>query len=99
MYLYDELEAATVALLGFGMAPSRNPFLQVEIWSSFFERLTFAPSYFPRSNVSDQVHQLFSASLSNALKSLWSSYVQWFFLRNIIDKLFGISNMVFSLFC
>lgn len=31
MSLYDELDAATAALFGFGVVPSRNPFLQVII--------------------------------------------------------------------
>lgn len=60
MSLYDELEAATAALLGFGVVPSRNPFLQVEIWLLHFERIIPAPSYFLTSNVLYRVHQLFS---------------------------------------
>lgn len=51
MSLYDELEAATAALLGFGVVPSRNPFLQVEIQLPLFERTISAPGYFLISNV------------------------------------------------
>lgn len=36
MNLYDELEAATAALLGFGVVPSRNPFLQADKRLSLF---------------------------------------------------------------
>lgn len=84
MSLYDELEAATAALLGFGVVPSRNPFLQVEIRLPLFERMIPAPSYFLTSDVLDQVHQLFSAYLSSTLKSLRSSYDQTFLVRNIL---------------
>lgn len=45
MNLYDELEAATAALLGFGVVPSRNPFLQLEIQLPLFGRYTFAQGH------------------------------------------------------
>ena len=53
MSLYDELEAATAALLGFGVVPSRNPFLQAETWLPIFYRMIHVPGGFLTSNVLD----------------------------------------------
>lgn len=56
MSLYDELEAATAALLGFGVVPSRNPFLQAEILLPLFESMIPAPGYFLTRSILIQVH-------------------------------------------